>query len=518
MEVFFNHSFPTFSELSYNLEYILKKLEKSNDTKDCSLIILPNYLLDIAMLRTNPSELKIFVDKEIDGLLCKYKQYIQMVKLGLAMITNNNKYLEKLFIELAYEVLEKVENNHIIEEKPTSNNRKDIRRIKNDLNYKNLDTNEIIEIKDIYSLTYYVLLINKLIKKEGIDIINQLNFKYTEGLFYDSMMMLSNRLEVEKFIDIYIDTTISYINKECLILKNFLMMISEHSEKIGEVYKFEKRKNRKRDFNSFYKLSFCGLSANGKTEPNKKNRKIENLHYDNEALIEFMHKIYLLYYDKEYDLTEVKPYAKKASNYSLFLYDLVDLWISGRNFNILRNNIEHSINNYLILYKMTLDCITTSLESMYNKESLLLTKEKLSLFLIPSDDSEGIDWERPIPEYIWNSLDTLYPDHYNDYITEVLKYIAQLMFNLADNNHKTEPLSGKRLDETDGFISYGVNLLNLSIEPSLFSELLKIKKDELIIDYRKRLMIISEISRIKNYYDVKPDEFKHRLSNYLTTS
>ncbi len=518
MEVFFNHTFPTFGELSYNLEYIEKRLEKSSDTKNLSLMILPEYLLDIAMLRTNPSELQIFIDKEINELLCKYKQYTQMVRLGLTMIINNNKYLEKLFIELASDVLEEFEYYLKSNEKQNYDSKKDIRRIKNDINFKTLDKNEVIEIKDISGLIYYTLLINKAIKEEGIEVINQLDFKYTDGLFYESLAMISKGLDVNEFINIYIKTTLSYIEKECLILKNFLMMISAHSEKIGEVYKFEKKKNRKRDFESFYKLSFCGLSANGKMiETDKKTLfDLNTKHYDNEALIEFMHKIYFLYYNNNNDLAEIKSYIKKAPDYSLFLYDLMNLWVNRKDLNFFKDNMEHSIGNYIMLYEMALDCITSSLKSMYNKESLMITREKLSLFLIPSDDSEGIDWERPIPKYIWESLDTIYPDQYDDYIAEVLKYIAQLMFNLADNNYRTEPISGKRLEEMEGFISYGINLLNQSVEPSLFAELLEIKKDELIIEYRKRLLIISEISRISNYYDVEPDEFKHRLSNYLS--
>jgi hypothetical protein len=140
-------------------------------------------------------------------------------------------------------------------------------------------------------------------------------------------------------------------------------------------------------------------------------------------------------------------------------------------------------------------------------------REKLDLFLLASEE-DFIDWERSIPMDIWDSIETFYPDQFENYISEMMKYLIQLLFNLADNSNNIEPFSEKKMDELEGYISFGINLMKKSIDPSRFYELLDIEKNNMLLEYRKRLNVISEIALIPNYHDVNPEQYKKRLHEY----
>jgi hypothetical protein len=499
MEVFFNHAFPTFSELLSNLKYIEKNLEKEPRTKELSLIVLPDYLLDFSMLRISPYEAEILINTEIKDLLSRYKIYTELVHLVIRMIKSGNGYLEKKFFDIIKTLVYNYKDSDI-----------DIDKIREESFLEKINKDSTIEIKSIYGFIKYSYLISKLIKKEGMEVINQLEFKYPDGLFYETLMMTANNLETQCYFNIYEKTTSLYIRKECELIKKFLLIISAHSNKLGEVYKYDIIKKRKRDFESFYQYSFSGLTN---LSEEYETHKIDRI-YDINPLIEFMCKIYNSYYNNGKDTTEIKSLIHQSKKYSLFLFNLLQSWIEGKDFNFIRDDIEQAKMNYYTMYDLALESIKTTFRSIYIKESLMTIREKLSLFLIASEE-DSIDWERSIPKEIWESIETFYPDQFQNYIHDMLKYLTQLLFNLADNYNNVEPFSKKKIDEIEGFLSYCINLMEKKIDPSLFIELLEIKKKKMLVEYKKRLAIITEISRIPNYHDVNPEKFKKRLYEYF---
>ncbi len=499
MEVFFNHAFPTFSELSSNLKYIEKNLEKEAELDNLSLMILPDYLLELSMLRIYPYEAEILINTEIKDLLSRYQIYTELVHLGIRLIKSGNSYLEKKFIDIMDSLI-------YINDKDINSQ---LNRIREEVRLNEIDKNSTIEINSIYDFIKYAYSINKLAKKEGIEVINQLKFKYPDGLFYKSLMMTSNNLETQCYFNIYEKISTMYIKKECEILKKFLLIISAHSNKLGEIYKYDFIKKRKRDFESFYEFAFSGLKSK---EDNEKEYKINRI-FDKNALIEFMYKLYSTYYTNGKDITEIKPMLYKSKDYSIFLYKLLNMWINGKDFNFIKEDIEQAKKNYMSLYDLALESIKTTFRSIYRNDSLMTIREKLDLFLLASEE-DFIDWERSIPKDIWDSVETFYPDQFENYISEMLKYLIQLLFNLADNSNNIEPFSEKKMDELDGYISFGINLMEKNIDPSRFYELLESEKYRRQLEYRKRLNVISEISLIPNYHDITPEQFKKRLQEY----
>jgi len=506
MEIFFNNAFPTFQELKSNLIYIEKELEKHPSTNNFSLMILPDYLLDYAMLRTMPEETEILIDNEIYELMSKYNKYIRMVYLGSKMIISDNKYLEKLYFHCLKQniAIDNIENN-------SESNENIMKKLSKEISYREIQNGSIIEIRNKYDLALNTFLLNKKVKKEGVEILNTLNFKYTENLFYKLISLIANRIEIKDYVSLYHKITSSYIIRECGLVKEFLMFISAHSQKIGETYKYEPKKHSKRDVDMFSRLSFSGLpyKKNG-----NKNEKNDEKKYRNELLIDYIYRVYKTYYDSNKDITEIKNMLNEASAYSVFLHNLLEIWIAKKDFSLFKSNIEQAIENYTLFYEIVLDCIEKSLYSIYKKESLLLVREKISTFLVINDE-DYLDWEKEIPTERWKDLETMYPDQYDDYISSIMETVAQLMFNLADNNCNVEPLSGKKISDMEGYIGYGIKLINRNIEPSVFLELLEIERYKLLNNYKKRLLAISEITRIPDYYKVTPEDFKIRISNYF---
>lgn len=491
MEIFFDTVIPTYYELKQNLVDMKKKLYKDplKSAGSISLIMLPDYLIDVAVTRISADETDAVTNSEINHLLNRYSEYIDCLKLASKMILSKNTYLEKLFIQN----IEKHLNTDLKVSK----------------NIDNICEGEI-KTESIEDTALAFISINRKVKKEGINIIDNLNFNDTNNVVYKILQLAKQGFEASYYLDIYERLTKSYIKKQCEIIKGFLIIISENTNKIGDAYDKNNEDRRKTFLNEmelYLDLSFRNLLETY-DHGNKKTPAGEELG----TLIDFMSKVYKDYYNNNFDRKIFENYLKESNKYSGYLNAVI--YLLNNNYKDIRKYISILENNYLYLYEVLTFLISDVMLSIKKKDSMLIIKEIINSYLEIFDDDNYIDWEKQVSGDFWDQLGSLYPDNLSKDFLTVLKDLSQLLFNIADNSYSIEPLSGKDIKDIESFISYCFDKMEEIDDPRALEVLLGIKRNDLLSAYKKRLLIITDIIDIDNTKP-SPSGYKKYLNKYL---